>query len=102
MIEIPVVDAADQKMSLSLGGRRVTMRLRFNATTRRWSMDLSIDDQPVLHGRRIVTGVDLIAPFRLGVGLIFADTGGIPRLPGRTELPERLVRLYHATEAEVG
>jgi hypothetical protein len=101
MIEIPVIDAADQQMAATLGGRRVTLRLRYNVNADRWTFDLSIDDVPVLTGRKIVTGIDLLAPFKFGIGLLFADDGGKGILPGRTELPRGLVRLYHASEAEI-
>lgn len=100
MQEIPIIDAADQKMAVSLGGRRVSLRLRYNVSADRWTLDLSIDDVPILNGRKIVTGVDLLAPFKLGIGLLFADAGGKNIMPGRNELPRGMVRLYHATEAE--
>jgi hypothetical protein len=100
MIEFTIADEADQQFATILNGRRVTMRLRYNVTTDRWSFDLSIDDEPVLHGRRIVTGVDLLAPFDFGLGALFAvpiDSNN----PGRVELPRGSVRLYHATDAEI-
>lgn len=100
MIEFTIADDADQQFATILNGRRVTIRLRYNVRTDRWSFDLSIDDQPVLHGRRIVTGVDLLEPFDFGLGAIFAvpiDSDN----PGRNELPRGSVRLYHASEAEI-
>lgn len=96
MIEFSIIDAADQQFAASLNNRRVTLRLRFNTVDQRWSFDLAIDDTPVLFGRKIVTGVDLLAAFDFQVGLIFAlpekdDTTE----PGRFELPNGLVKLYH-------
>ena len=102
MNEIKVIDAADQQFSAVLSGRRVTMRLRYNVTTGRWSFDLSIDENPVLMGRRVVTGVNLLAPFNFGMGGLFAvDPSGQGREPGRYELPRGLVKLIHATDEEV-
>lgn len=101
MIEITVIDAPDQIFSLVLAERRVTMRLRYNVLTERWSFDLALDEEWVIMGRRIVTGVDLLAAFSFGLGSLFAaDPSGQGREPGRDELPKGLVRLYHGTEDE--
>lgn len=101
MIEFSVIDEADQRFATILNQRRVTIRLRYNVSTDRWSMDLSIDDQPVLHGRRIVTGVDLLAAFNFGVGVIFAFPTTEGGVPDREGLPSGLVRVFHTTEAEI-
>lgn len=101
MIEFSISDEADQQFSSVLDNRRVTIRLRFNVSTDRWNMDLSIDDQPVLTGRRIVTGIDLIAPFNLGIGAIFALPENAGAKPDRNNLPRGIVRLYHASVSEV-
>lgn len=101
MVEFEITDAADQQFGAILNGRRVTIRLRYNVTTDRWSFDLSLDDQPVIHGRRIVTGIDLLAPFNLGLGAIFAMPAVSGAAPGRAGLINGRVRLYHATPAEI-
>lgn len=100
MVEIGVVDHADQQLSLLLGGRRVTLRLRYSVHADRWSMDLAVDGDPIIMGRRVVVGSDLLAGYALGLGAIFAhsDTGDEP---GRYQLPQRLVRLYHATQEDI-
>lgn len=100
MIEIKVRDEPKQKFSLILNNQRVTMTLWYNQSQDRWNFDLARDGEPILRGRRIVTGVDLLAPFGLGLGVLFAhsDTGV---LPTRANLPNGLVKLYHTTEAEI-
>ena len=102
MIRFKIIDAADQKFSTVLNRRRVTLRVWYSGFDDRWSIDLSLDGDPVINGRKIVTGVDLLAPFNLGIGVLFAmsDKVGVVN-PGRSELPEGLVHLYHATEGEV-
>src|ERR1044072_7620338 len=100
MIQFKIADAADQQFSAYLNNRRVTLRLRWNRTSGRWSLDLSIDDLPVLCARRIVTGVDLLSPFNLGIGGIFALAAVPGAQPGRAELPSGDVRLYQASQAE--
>lgn len=101
MIEFTVINEADQQFGTVINGRRVTLRLRYNVTSDRWSFDLSIDDLPVLHGRKIVTGVDLLAPFGFGLGAIFAVPEKEGSEPDRTNLVNGNVRLYHATDAEI-
>jgi hypothetical protein len=101
MIAFKVIDEADQQFGAILNDRRVTIRLRWNLASGRWSFDMSIDDVPVLTGRRIVTGIDLLSAFNFGVGAIFALPAVPNALPGREELPRGDVRLYHATQDEI-
>ncbi|MCO6407368.1 phage baseplate plug family protein [Hoeflea alexandrii] len=96
-----VLDHPDQQFGTVIDGRRVTVRLRYNPAKDRWAFDLSIDDVPVLHGRKIVTGVDLLAPFRFGLGVIFAAAVTPGAVPDRNALPDGTVKLFHATDAEV-
>lgn len=100
MIELSVTDQADQQFSAALGGRRVTLRLRFNHTTARWNLDLAIDDEPILHGRRVVTGRNLLAAFDFGIGVIFSAPVVDGAVPDRLDLPAGNVRLYHCDDAE--
>lgn len=95
-----ITDQADQQFGTVIDGRRITLRLRYNPTTDRWSFDLSIDDLPVLHGRRIVTGVDLLAPFDFGIGAVFAATVTRGATPNRAALPAGTVRLFQASNEE--
>lgn len=96
-----ILDHADQQFGTVINGRRVTVRLRYNPANDRWSFDLSIDDAPVLHGRKIVTGIDLLAPFGFGLGVIFAAIVTPGAVPDRDALPGGTVKLFHATDAEV-
>lgn len=102
MIEFEIADEADQQFATLLENRRVSFRLRYSEESDRWSFDLSVDDTPVLYGVRIVTGVDLLAPYNLGLGILFALPSPEEDLPpNRANLPNGLVRLYHTTEDEV-
>lgn len=96
MIEFKIINAADQQFSAILEDRRVTLRLRYNTVDDRWSLDLAIDDVPVLLGRKVVTGVDLLAAFNFQIGMIFALSETSDNVePGRSQLPDGLVKLYH-------
>lgn len=100
MIEFTINDEPNQQFSTVIDNRRVTIKLWYSVFNDRWSADISIDGSPVLHGRKIVTGVDLLAPFDFGIGVLFAfsETGDEP---GRDQLPNGLVRIYHATQDEI-
>lgn len=101
MIQFDIRNHPDQQFSTIIDNRRVTIRLRYNPSNDRWSFDLSLDDQPVLHGRRIVTGVDLLAPFDLGIGVIFAASLKSGAIPDRNALPAGTVGLFSASKSEV-
>ncbi|TBZ81425.1 phage baseplate plug family protein [Rhizobium leguminosarum] len=96
-----VVDYADQQFGTIINGRRVTIRLRYNASSDRWSFDLSIDNLPVLTGRRVVTGVDLLAPFDLGLGAICAYAVTPGAVPDRAALPAGTVLVVQVSEDEI-
>lgn len=102
MREIVLTDAPDQEFSTILAGQRCRLRFRYSPTTERFSFDLDIGDRPALRGRRVVLGVDLLAPFALGIGRIFAaEFEGRGALPTKAAIAERRVRIYHVTEAEI-
>jgi len=100
MIRMKIIDAADQKYSTIINNRRVTIRLRFNHASGFWAMDLALDGDYVLHGRRIVLNMNLIKPFGFNIGAIFAYSPSGAN-PGRTELVDGTVGLYQASEEEV-
>ena len=100
MKQFTIIDAPDQQFSTILNNRRVTIRLRYNPTSEHWTLDLSIDDLPVLQGQKIVVGIDLLSAYNFGVGMIFAVATTAGAEPDRDALPLGLVRLYHATDAE--
>lgn len=101
MQRFEVIDSADQQFGAIINNQRVTIRLRYNPTSGCWSFDLSIDDTPVLHGRRIVLFTDLLAAFDFGIGSIFALPTRAGEVPDRQALPTGTVRLYHATQDEI-
>lgn len=101
MIEFKFTTDPDQKFSMILNDRRCSFRFRYNVTTDRWSFDLSIDDAPVLQGRRVVTGVDLLAAYDFNLGIIFALETINGAVPGRDELPNGTVKLYHVMADEI-
>lgn len=100
MIQFILKSHPKQRFSVLLDRKRVTFQLWYSLTTDRWSMDLSIDDKPIIHGRRIVTGVDLLAPFHLGIGVIIAFSAN-NSTPNRENLPNGTVGLFYASREEL-
>jgi len=99
--ELPIIDAPSQAFTTTLAGRRCDFRVNYSTWANRWSFDLDVDGVRVLSGRRIVVGVDLLAPFNLGVGSLIAAPWGEDGIePGRKELPSGRVRLFHYDPAE--
>ncbi|HEV7258927.1 MAG TPA: hypothetical protein VGN82_14195 [Bosea sp. (in: a-proteobacteria)] len=99
--ELPIIDAPSQAFTTTLAGRRCDFAVNYSTFDDRWSFNLDVDGVRVLSGRKIVLGVDLVAPFALGIGsLIAAPWGDEGAQPGRTELPSGRVRLFHYDPAE--
>ncbi len=101
MRQIEIKDHAKQELSVVIDSRRVTFLVWYSSVTNRWSFDLSLDGEPILTGRRIVVGVDMLAAFNLGIGAIFALTDASLTDPNRDALPEGSVKIFHATQDEI-
>lgn len=98
--ELPIIDAPSQRFTTTLSGRRCDFLVNYSTWADRWSFDLDVDGERALSGRRIVLGVDLLAPFNLGIGSLVAAAWGEDTEPGRAELPSGRVRLFHYDPAE--
>jgi hypothetical protein len=100
MITFSIIDSPDQKLSVFLENRRVTLRLRYNLTMTRWAMDVAIDGVMKLQGKRLVGGVNLIGAhpsIELDGALFVAGN----RPPDYDALINGDVRLYYATKGEI-
>lgn len=100
MIEFKITDEADQRFSTVVNNQRVTIRVWYATFNDRWSIDISIDGDPVLHGRKVVLNSDMLAAFDFQIGVMFAHSDQHFD-PGRVQLPDGLVRLYHASQEEI-
>ena len=96
-----ITNHPDQEFGTIVNNRRVSIRLRYNAVTDRWSFNLSLDDTPILYGRRIVTGIDLLAAYDFGIGMFFAGGNTDKANPGRTELHLGEVIFFQADESDI-
>lgn len=94
--EFSIINAPGQVFSTAVNGLKVTIRLRYNVWAERFAMDLAIDEVDVLKGRKVVTEVDLLAPFDFGIGRIFAADVDRQGRPATLEnLVSGVVKLFH-------
>lgn len=100
MISINLSNDARQSFSVVINGKRCTFDVTYSVAIDRWSMDISIDAEPVITGRKIVEGSDLVEPFNLDIGKIFAysESGAEAN---RDNIPLGIVKLYNATQEEI-
>lgn len=100
MQEIPIIDAPKQRFSARMEGRRVTIDLTYLPTPDRWFLNLSMDDQPVLSGVKLVLNVNLMKAVP-GLGALFISSEAPGVIPDRQGLIGGKIRLFHASEAEM-
>lgn len=101
MLEFRITQDPNQQFAMILNGRRVTFRLWWSRVTDRWSLDLAMDDVPIVTGRKIVNNVDLLRRFNLDIGALFCVPIMAGAVPDRTNLPNGNCKLFHATQAEI-
>jgi hypothetical protein len=103
MRSFSIIDAPRQTFSVVLNQRRCTLTINYNVTTKRWNLDLGIDGVLVMHGRRIVSMIDLLQPFEeFGIGAIFVfDPEGKNLVPDYDNLVSGRVLLCHVTPDEI-
>lgn len=98
MKKIPLTNNLNQRFTVRLNGKSVTIGLRYVPRPAVWRMDITTNDKSV-KAINLVGGVDLIGRFNLGIGrLLLIDVSGSER-PNETELGSRFV-LMHLSDAE--
>lgn len=101
---IPFTGIPQESMSMALSGRRLRLRARYANVTNTWTLDI-LDNSgsaavPLVMGVPIRMGVDLIKPYRLEIGSLYAEANARPRDDAAIgELGNR-INLVHYTEAE--
>lgn len=71
LYEFPILNQPVQQFSTVINGLKVSFLVRYSVTSRRFSLDLAIDETPVLTGIRMVSNQDLVDVFDLGLGMFF-------------------------------
>lgn len=75
MIEIPLSNGsanAHQTFSVELGGKYLSFELNYLSylNTPGWTMDIKRDNTPIVTGAMLVPGVDVVANYRAGIGIL--------------------------------
>ncbi len=93
---------ASQRFSVpNTGQERMVFHFKYITLVDRWMFDLTLDDEAVILGQKVVLNVNLFAPYGLGIGALFAyDVEEKNNRAGYNEIASGAVRLYHMTELE--
>lgn len=97
MIVFDIRDSAHQRWQSVLGGVPCEITLRWLPHIQHWTLTMDIRGARVVTNRLVVKGRDLLQPYNLGLGVIFA--AGQSEIT-RASLIAGDVRLYHASQAE--
>lgn len=101
MIEIPLTSSPEQLFSVTLGGEKYDMRVTINSRTGVWSLSLGQDGETLVDGVALVGGVDVFAPYNIGIENAYVVNLDEPNLdPGRDNLGA-VSKLFILTDEEV-
>lgn len=92
-----ITEDADQRFDVVLNNKRVVLRLWYNRMTERWDLSVYNGTEPLILGKRVIAGVDLVRGYGLDIGSIFALGEG----QGRNAFTSGELALYHATSEEI-
>jgi hypothetical protein len=106
MKRIPFTGYTRERLTTTIEGRTISLRVRYSSESESWFLDLAetqpgTEETPLLSGRRITLGNDLLGSLDLRLGALYAiDTTGAGVDPGAGDLGSRVL-IYHLTEAEL-
>lgn len=98
---IPFTGGPQEAMNITIEGRSLRLRARYANLVSVWTLDV-LDNSgstavPLVVGVPILMGVDLIKPYRLGIGSLYAEPSSRPRDDaGRGELGNRINLVHYA------
>jgi hypothetical protein len=98
---LPFTDDYDQRFITQLGDEKYVIDSRWNERGQTWSFDLTRDSDQVqlLSGAPLQIGVDVLAPYALGIGgLIVSDLGRKDTDAGPEDLGSRVIVAYLSPE----
>lgn len=101
MREIILTSDARQQISEVINGVTVNFNIWYNGMTDRWTIAAEVAGVVVFEGRKLVAGVDLLAPFDLGLGLMLLGTVVAGSVPDRDAFVDGKMKLYLASEADL-
>ena len=71
MIEIPLNSNPEQLFSISLNSQTFDVRVLYNHRADVWTMTFSIEGSPVLSGVPLVSGVNILEQYDIGISNLF-------------------------------
>jgi hypothetical protein len=88
-------------MSITIEGRSLRLRARYGQLLNTWTLDIldnsTAEVLPLVMGVPIVMGADLVKPYRLEIGSLYAEANARPRDDaGRGELGNRINLVHYA------
>lgn len=97
---IPFTGLPAESLTLELGDRRLVFEALYSELSGVWSLSISEGGSALVAGLAVVIGVDLLAPYNLGIGRLYAVAIESPEVDaGEGELGIRVL-LVHLTEGE--
>lgn len=98
---VPFTGIPQESMSIVLGGRTLRVRARYANLTNTWTLDVMDDSGtspiPLVMGVPILMGVDIIKPYRLEIGSLYAEANSDRREDaGRGDLGSRINLVHYA------
>ncbi|MEZ4330432.1 MAG: hypothetical protein R3F35_01665 [Myxococcota bacterium] len=105
MIEIPFTGAPKESVDVKIGGRKIEFKAHYANLMNSWTVSLfdrsTTPPTPLVQGVAVVMGVDLLQPYPLGLGSLFAlPSADDRRDAGAGELGVR-IKLVHVSKDEV-
>lgn len=95
--ELVLLDQPSQTMDVAMNGQRVKFHFKYNTRSDHWTFDLYRGNVALLHGKKLVLGIDLLERYSFGLGSVLCHrfiNREEPIEPNRSNLPKRDVRLY--------
>lgn len=102
---VPFTGNSQESMAIVIESRKLRLRARYANLTNTWTLDVfensGTEPVPIVSGVPILMGVDMLKPYRIGIGGLYAEPAERPRDDaGRGELGNR-IRLMHYSPAEM-
>ncbi len=68
IVELHLIDEPYQRIKTAMNGQIVELYFKYNTQTDHWTLDVYKDGKPLLSGRKLVLGIDLLGRYNFGLG----------------------------------
>jgi len=101
MIEIPLTSEAEQIFTIELNSVVFSFRVIYNTRLGIWSADISSGGNELVNGVALVTGLDIMAPYNIGLTNLYVINIAVNNAEANSSNLGTDVRLYQLTDEEV-